>query len=311
MSTWLFTHDSFMRHDTGSGHPESSHRLRAILQRLSEDEFDYLQWRQAPAATREQLLRVHDADYVDEMLELIPQRGLRPIDSDTIVCPDSGEAALHAAGAVCAAVDAVLGGQTRRAFCAVRPPGHHAEPDRAMGFCLFNNVAVAAAHARQVYHLDRIAVVDFDVHHGNGTQTMLAGKNTYLYASSHQSPLFPGTGVGPLPGIRNVCNVVLTAGTASDEFRHMYREQLLPVVEAFGPQLILISAGFDAHRADPLAGLSLSTSDFAWVTRELVAIAERFANGCVVSTLEGGYDLNALAESVAAHVHTLRDTREP
>lgn len=307
MSTWIFTHDSCLRHDTGPGHPESSQRLQAVLERLQQSDFAWLEWQQAPEVTREQLLRVHGAEYVDHLLGSIPPSGLWPLDSDTSLCPESGRAALHATGAVCAAVDAVLAGHARRAFCAVRPPGHHAEPNHAMGFCLFNSVAVAATHAREFYHLDRVAVVDFDVHHGNGTQAMLAGREGFLYASTHEHPLYPGTGGHPPPGTTNVCNVRLSPHSGSDVFRQAYREQLLPALEAFGPQLILVSAGFDAHRADPLSALCLTASDFAWATRELVAIADRFAKGCLVSTLEGGYDLHALAECVAAHVHTLKD----
>jgi len=303
---WIFTHASCILHDTGPGHPESAQRLQAVLERLHRADFQQLQWRQAPAASRTELCYVHDAGYVDRLLAAIPDRGHAYLDPDTCICPHSGEAALHAAGAVVAAVDAVLQGHTSRAFCAVRPPGHHAEPDRAMGFCLFNNVAIGALHARQRYHLDRIAVVDFDVHHGNGTQAMLAGREGFFYASSHEHPLFPGTGDRQLmPGIGNVCNLPLGSFTDSRAFRAHYRNELLPALEAFGPQLILISAGFDAHGDDPLANLSLSTDDYAWVTRELVSIARRFGNGMVVSTLEGGYDLPALAASVAAHVQAL------
>ncbi|MEX0730436.1 MAG: histone deacetylase family protein [Aquisalimonadaceae bacterium] len=305
MTTWLYTHESCLLHDTGPGHPECSQRLQAVLDRLRGSEFDYLQWQQAPEVTREQLLRVHEAEYVDSILAAIPSTGLRALDGDTFICPESGNAALHAAGAVCAAVDAVIAGDTRRAFCAVRPPGHHAEADQAMGFCLFNNVAVAAVHAREAYHLDRVAVVDFDVHHGNGTQAMLEGRRGFMYASTHEHPLFPGTGTRPRPGITNVCNIPLASFCDSETFRDHYRQELLPALEAFGPQMIFISAGFDAHQADPLASLSLTSSDFAWATRELVSIAERFANGWVISTLEGGYNLRALAESAAAHVHAL------
>jgi acetoin utilization deacetylase AcuC-like enzyme len=201
----------------------------------------------------------------------------------------------------------VMKGEARRAFCAVRPPGHHAEPDQAMGFCLFNNVAIGAAHAMAQYHLDRVAIIDFDVHHGNGTEAMLRGRRGYLYASSHEHPLYPGTGSGPLPGVDNIINVPLGRMTDSLEFRDRFREDLLPAVRAFGPQLIFISAGFDAHANDPLANLNLEAEDFAWATTELLDIADRFANGNVISTLEGGYDLPALAESTAAHVRALMD----
>ncbi|WP_282571396.1 histone deacetylase family protein [Methylonatrum kenyense] len=303
----LLTHESCLRHDTGPGHPESPERLRAILQRLNTDEFDFLDWHEAPRVERQQLLQVHDARYVDAVLDSIPEDGLSALDSDTWISPHSGEAALRAAGAVCAAVDAVMAGETRRAFCAVRPPGHHAEPDHAMGFCLFNNVAVAAAHARNRYHLDRIAVVDFDVHHGNGTQTMLAGDRHFLYVSSHEHPLFPGTGINLPPGINNILNSPVTANAGPGELRRLYESELLPAIRRFGPQLVLISAGFDAHASDPLANLNLRAEDFGWLTRELVAIANQFANGGVIATLEGGYDVAALAESVAAHLHALAE----
>lgn len=301
----LLTHESCLRHDTGSGHPESSERLRSVLERLNQDDFDFLDWREAPAVEREQLLRVHDARYIDAVLDSIPTDGLSALDTDTWVSPDSGNAALHAAGAVCAAVDAVMAGETRRAFCAVRPPGHHAEPDQAMGFCLFNNVAVAAAHARDVHHLDRIVVVDFDVHHGNGTQTMLAGDRHFLYVSSHEHPLFPGTGGATPPTVSNILNRPLPANSGPEDLRTLYETELLPAIRRYGPQLVMISAGFDAHASDPLANLNLGAGDFAWLTGELVAIANRFANGAVIATLEGGYDVAALTESVAAHVHAL------
>lgn len=307
MSVMLLTHESCLRHDTGPGHPESPERLRAILERLNGDEFDYLDWREAPRVERQQLLQVHDARYVDAVLDSIPQDGLSALDGDTWISPDSGEAALRAAGAVCAAVDAVMAGETRRVFCAVRPPGHHAEPDQAMGFCLFNNVAVAAAHARDRHHLDRIAVVDFDVHHGNGTQTMLAGDRHFLYVSSHEHPLFPGTGTSTPPRVNNIVNRPVAANSGPNELRSLYETELLPAIRRFGPQLVLISAGFDAHASDPLANLNLRTEDFAWLTRELVAIANQFANGAVIATLEGGYDVPALTDSVAAHVHALAE----
>ncbi|MCP1675156.1 acetoin utilization deacetylase AcuC-like enzyme [Natronocella acetinitrilica] len=307
MTTLLFTHESCLQHDTGRGHPESPDRLRVVLDRLRQSEFHALEWREAPRATLEQIRRMHDATYVDAVLARIPKQGLTPLDGDTVVSPQSGEAALRAAGATCAAVDAVMKGEARRAFCAVRPPGHHAEPDQAMGFCLFNNVAIGAAHAMAQYHLDRVAIIDFDVHHGNGTEAMLRGRRGYLYASSHEHPLYPGTGSGPLPGVDNIINVPLGRMTDSLEFRDRFREDLLPAVRAFGPQLIFISAGFDAHANDPLANLNLEAEDFAWATTELLDIADRFANGNVISTLEGGYDLPALAESTAAHVRALMD----
>ncbi|WP_290648019.1 histone deacetylase family protein [Aquisalimonas sp.] len=305
MHTWIITHDSCLRHDTGAGHPESPKRLEAVLARLREPDFAGLHWKEAPRAQREQLVRVHDATYVDNVLRAIPSRGFDALDGDTVICPDSGEAALRAAGAVCAAVDMVMAGEATRIFCAVRPPGHHAEPDHAMGFCLFNNVAVAAAHARAVHHIERVAVVDFDVHHGNGTQTMFAGQRGLYYASTHEFPLFPGTGRGPVPGAPNILNVPLPPMTGSQEFRDAFRDRVIPGLRAFGPELTFISAGFDAHHADPLATMELDEQDLTWATREIAAVANRFGHGWLISTLEGGYNLRVLAECVAAHVTAL------
>ena len=308
MQTWIMTHDSCLRHDTGPGHPESAQRLETVLARLREPQFADLHWEEAPRASRDDLIRVHDAAYVDQTLDAVPAQGSRHLDGDTIVCPDSGEAALRAAGGVCAAVDAVLAGKTKRVFCAVRPPGHHAEPDQAMGFCLFNNVAVAAAYARAVHHLERVAVVDFDVHHGNGTQTMFAGRRGLYYASTHEHPLFPGTGRGPIAGAPNILNVPLPAMTGSAEFRDAFREHVIPGLRAFGPELTFISAGFDAHYADPLANMELTEEDLVWATREIAAVADRFGHGWLISTLEGGYNLRALGTCVAAHVQALGET---
>ncbi|MFV8834554.1 histone deacetylase family protein [Aquisalimonas sp.] len=305
MQTWIITHESCTQHDTGPGHPESAQRLEAVLTRLRQSPFETLTWAEAPRAEREQLLRVHDAGYVDRTFAAIPSRGYDALDGDTVICPASGEAALRAAGAVCAAVDRVMAGDARRVFCAVRPPGHHAEPDHAMGFCLFNNVAVAATYAQAAHHLERVAVVDIDVHHGNGTQTMFAGRRGLFYASTHEHPLFPGTGRGPIPGAPNIHNVPLPPMTDSDTFRDAFRQDVIPALRAFGPELVFISAGFDAHRADPLANMELDERDLAWATREIVEVANRFSNGWVISTLEGGYNLRALADGVAAHILAL------
>jgi acetoin utilization deacetylase AcuC-like enzyme len=234
------------------------------------------------------------------------ENGYVRIDADTFMSAGSAEAALRAAGAVIAAVDAVMGGEFRNAFCAVRPPGHHAERDRAMGFCLFNNVAAGALHARAAYGIKRIAVLDFDVHHGNGTQDIFFDDPDLFYASSHQMPLYPGTGFENERGASgNIANRPLPPGSGSAEFQTIWRDGLLPAVEAFGPEFILISAGFDAHRADPLANLNLTAEDFAWITRQVCSIASRLCDGRVVSTLEGGYELDALADSAAAHVRAL------
>ncbi|HLT78958.1 MAG TPA: histone deacetylase family protein [Ferrovibrio sp.] len=306
MVTGLFSHSACFAHDTGEGHPECAERLRAVLAALEAEDFAYLDRREAPRATAEQLSRVHPGDFVERMLQAIPESGLRYVDGDTIVSPGSGEAALRAAGAVCAAIDAVMAGELRNAFCAVRPPGHHAEPAQAMGFCLFNNVAVGALHARDRWKLRRIAVVDFDVHHGNGTQAVFEADADLFYASTHQFPLYPGTGARHENGVAgNVVNLPLRPFAGSAEFREAVENILLPRLEAFAPELLLISAGFDAHRADPLAQLQLTDDDYHWVTEQLLAVARKTAQGRVVSALEGGYALSALASASAAHVRAL------
>ncbi len=303
--TALITHPACLTHDTGAGHPECIDRLRAVLAALQAPEFSGLQRMVAPLAERTAIARVHSADYVDAVLAAIPASGHDMLDGDTIVSPGSGEAALRAAGAMIAGIDAVAAGQVANAFCAVRPPGHHAEAARAMGFCLFNNIAVGAAHARAVHGWRRVAVVDFDVHHGNGTQHMFEADPDFFFASTHQMPLYPGTGAMREKGCGNICNAPLPPGAGSAAFRAAMRDIVLPAVDAFGPDLLLVSAGFDAHRADPLANLEFETEDFAWATRELMDLAGRRCQGRLVSTLEGGYDLEALAESAAAHVAAL------
>jgi acetoin utilization deacetylase AcuC-like enzyme len=305
MTTRLYTHAACLGHDMGPGHPERPARLQAIMAALEAEPFQYLERAEAPLATVEQLFRVHPQRYVQSILQSVPAAGLFALDPDTTLSPGSGEAALRAAGAVCAAVDAVAAGEIANAFCAVRPPGHHAEPGTAMGFCLFNNVAVGALQARAVHGLRRVAVVDFDVHHGNGTQAMFEGDSEAFYASTHQMPLYPGTGAASETGLGNICNAPLPPYAGSEEFRAAMESRILPALDRFRPDFLLISAGFDAHRADPLANLELVEEDFVWVTDRLMAIADRHAGGRVVSTLEGGYDLDALAASAAAHVLAL------
>jgi acetoin utilization deacetylase AcuC-like enzyme len=300
----VYTHPACLAHATGPGHAERPERLRAVLNALEAAHPD-LDWQQAPRASRGQLLRAHDERLLAAVLESDPQ-GLLQLDPDTVLSPHSAEAALHAAGAGVAAVDAVLAGRTRRAFCAVRPPGHHATADTAMGFCLFNNIAVAARHAVDRHGLERVAIVDFDVHHGNGTQAIFEQEPRVLYASSHQWPLYPESGARSETGCGNVFNAPLPKGSGGEAFRAAWRDELLPAVDAFKPQLLLVSAGFDGHRRDPLAGLLLESADFAWLTRELAALADRHADGRLVSMLEGGYDLEALAECSVAHVDILR-----
>jgi acetoin utilization deacetylase AcuC-like enzyme len=305
MTTLLYTHPTCLEHDPGAYHPESPARLRAVLDALDKDEFSGLERREAPAAATDDIARVHPRRFIEAMLAAVPASGHAGIDADTVLSPQSGRAALHAAGAVVAAVDAVVAGEADNAFCAVRPPGHHAEPGRAMGFCLFNNVAVGALRAREAHGLDRVAVIDFDVHHGNGTQARFWDDPSLFYASTHQSPLYPGSGSRRETGVGNIVNVPLPPMAGSAEFRLAFSDEILPALEAFRPAMILISAGFDAHRRDPLAQLMLDDADYAWVTAELLAVARRHGAGRVVSTLEGGYDLTALGTSTAAHVRAL------
>jgi len=305
MTTALYTHAAFLQHDTGPGHPERIQRLAAVLQAVKDEAFDDVVWREAPLAEIEQIARVHDEDYVRHALASVPQSGFVQLDGDTVMSPGSGEAALRAAGAVTAAVGAVIRGEFKNAFCAVRPPGHHAERDTAMGFCIFNNIAVGAAEARAVHGLARVAVMDFDVHHGNGTQHMFDHDPGLFFASTHQMPLYPGTGARGERGVGNIVNAPLPPGAGSDAFRTAMEKIVLPAIERFQPDMILISAGFDAHRRDPLAALEFEAEDYHWATAQLCALAESCCSGRVVSTLEGGYDLQALGESAAAHLAAL------
>jgi acetoin utilization deacetylase AcuC-like enzyme len=302
----LYTHASCLAHDPGAGHPEAPARLRAVLEALDQDRFAGLDRIEAPAATREQLLRVHSSEHVDAIFAAAPRSGSLRIDADTVMSTASLDAALRAAGAVCAAVDAALQRGQPRAFCAVRPPGHHATQAQAMGFCLFNSIAVGAAQAL-AQGLERVAIVDFDVHHGNGSQDIFAAEPRVMYASTHEMPLYPGTGARRETGVGNIVNEPLPSGGGSGEFRAAYRERVLPALDAFRPQLLLISAGFDAHQLDPLANLNLDAADYAWVTQELVGLACRHGQGRVVSSLEGGYSLTALRQSVQAHVAALME----
>ncbi len=305
MTTAFFTHAACLEHDTGPGHPERKQRLEAVLLALGEPEFAALDRREAPRAELEQIARVHDRAYVEHLLAKVPDRGWAALDGDTAISAGSGEAALRAAGAMVAAVDLVMTNGVANAFCGVRPPGHHAESDMAMGFCLFNNIAIGAAHACAVHGLKRVAIVDFDVHHGNGTQHIFEHDAQIFYASTHQMPLYPGTGARSEHGVGNVCNAPLPAFAGGNEFREVYEEIVLPAIDRFAPELLLISAGFDAHSSDPLASLELEAEDFGWVTERLAELAATHCRGRLVSTLEGGYDLGALAECSAAHVAAL------
>ncbi len=301
MQAW--THPACLAHDTGPGHAERPERLRAVLDAL-QAAFPTLDWHQAPRASRGQLLRVHTPELIATVLDTQPKARVH-LDPDTVLSPASAEAALRAAGAAVAATDAVLQGDATRAFCAVRPPGHHATGEVAMGFCLFNSAAVAAAHAIEHGKLERVAIIDFDVHHGNGTQAIFERDPRVLYLSSHQSPLYPDTGYVEERGEGNIFNAPLPPGSGGEGFRAAWRERLLPALEDFRPQLVIVSAGFDAHWRDPLAQLQLQADDYAWLTVELAAIAGRHAGGRMVSMLEGGYDLQALAECSVAHVAAL------
>ncbi|WP_127562485.1 histone deacetylase family protein [Nioella ostreopsis] len=306
--TLLFTNDAGLRHQMPHGHPEQIARLEHVIRALSAPEFAALDRREAPIASEADLLLAHPESQVTAIREAAPEDGLIALDPDTSMSPGTWEAALRGVGGCLAAVDAVLAGEAKNAFVATRPPGHHAEKTRAMGFCLFGNVAIAAKHALDRHGLSRVAIVDFDVHHGNGTQDLLWDEPRTLFISSHQMPLYPGSGAAHERGAHgNIINAPLSPGTDGATMRSVYSSRLLQRVREYEPELILISAGFDAHEDDPLANLNWTTEDFAWLTRELCKVAEETCGGRVVSSLEGGYNLDALADSVAAHVTELMD----
>lgn len=307
MAVALFTHPACLDHDTGPYHPERPDRLRRVLEKLEHPDFVSLLREEAPEATREQLELVHPPEYVDAILSIAPPPGeFVYLDGDTLMSPGSRLGILRAIGAGIAAVDCVMEGWASAAFAAVRPPGHHAERARAMGFCLFAGAAIAAYHARKRWGLKRVAVVDFDVHHGNGTQHILESDADMFYASSHQYPCYPGTGAASERGVAdNVVNLPLRPGSGSEQFRQAWEGIAIPRLDAFAPELLIISAGFDAHRADPLADIRLQTEDFGWITDRLMEVADRRCGGKIVSILEGGYDLEALAASAALHVRRL------
>ncbi len=306
MTTAFITHRDCLQHDMGAHHPECPERLSAINDRMIASGLDvFLDHYDAPLAGMEHLLRAHPRPYIEMIEQTSPQQGIAHVDPDTAMSPGTWNAALRAAGAGVLATDLVMQGKATNVFCAVRPPGHHAERSKAMGFCFFNNIAVAALHAIEAWNLQRVAIVDFDVHHGNGTEHIFAGNDKVLMVGSFQHPFYPYCGtVNPAA---NMLNVPLPAGTRGDAFRAMVSEQWLPRLRAFAPELIYISAGFDAHYEDDMASLGLVEADYAWVTQELRGVAGETAQGRMVSMLEGGYALSALARSVCAHVKALAD----
>lgn len=305
MGTLVFSHEDFARHVTPPGHPEQVARLMAVRRGLEPLP---VQWRAPPLADDAEVLRCHPAAYLAKVRRAVPEEGWVALDGDTMLSPGSLDAALRAVGGICAAVDSVMAGEAANAFVAGRPPGHHAETATAMGFCLFGTVAIAAKRLVDHHGLSRVAVVDFDVHHGNGTQDLLWDEARVMFASTHQMPLYPGTGSAGERGAHGqIVNHPLRGGSGSAAMRAAYDGVILPALEAFAPEFILISAGFDAHEADPLAGLEWQAEDYAWLTRRLCDLAGRHAFGRIVSTLEGGYDLAALQASVAAHVAVLEE----
>jgi acetoin utilization deacetylase AcuC-like enzyme len=306
MTTLYVCHPAALDHKTPLGHPERADRIRAVERNLEQERFSALVREQAPMGEAEAIARAHPDHYIASLRDAAPREGLVRIDADTVMSPGTYEAALRGAGGAVLAVEEVMSGHVQNAFVAMRPPGHHAERTRAMGFCFFNNAAVAARHAQAKYGAERVAIIDWDVHHGNGTQDIFWRDPSVLYASTHEMPLYPGTGALSERGeFDTIVNAPLSAGDGSDIFREAFETAILPRVDGFGPDLIVISAGFDAHWRDPLASLNLSEADFAWATKRLMEIAERRCSGRIVSVLEGGYDLEGLARSAAAHVDAL------
>jgi acetoin utilization deacetylase AcuC-like enzyme len=310
MPTLFVTHPACLDHLTPLGHPERPDRLRAIEQALAGEAFAGLTRAQAPSAPVDTIALCHPMEHIERIRAATPQQGMVRIDADTSLSPGSFEAALRGAGGALHAVDEVIAGRADNAFVAVRPPGHHAETTRAMGFCVFNNAAIAARHAQDHHGLERIAIVDFDVHHGNGSQEIFWADPTVMYCSTHEMPLYPGTGAPDERGEHDtVVNAPLRAGDGGKEFRAAMEGVILPRLQAFGPDLIVISAGFDAHMRDPLANLNFKEADFGWATRRIMEVADATAQGRIVSVLEGGYDLEGLAQSAAAHVAALMARR--
>jgi acetoin utilization deacetylase AcuC-like enzyme len=306
MTTLLVTHPAGLNHLTPAGHPERPDRLRAIDKALEAERFQTLAREQAPMASLDLVTLCHPIDYVEEIRSANPSEGMVRLDADTSMSPGTFEAVLRAVGGAAMAADEVMAGTANNAFCAMRPPGHHAETARPMGFCFFNTAAITARHVQRNHGLERVAVVDFDVHHGNGTQEIFWSDPTVLYCSTHEMPLYPGTGAASDRGQHGtIVNAPLRAGDGSDKFREAFETVILPRLATFAPDFIVVSAGFDAHMRDPLANLNLLEPDYAWVTRKLMETADTSARGRIVSVLEGGYDLQGLSGSVAAHVGAL------
>lgn len=309
MTTLLISHPAYLNHLTPSGHPERPDRLRVVEQVLEAERFQPLAREQAPTAPLETIALCHPMEYVEMIRDNVPEDGLVRLDADTTMSPGSFEAALRAAGGATLAVDEVMNQKASNAFLAARPPGHHAETTRPMGFCIFNHAAIAARYAQKRFGLDHVAVVDFDVHHGNGTQEIFWADKSVMYCSTHEMPLYPGTGSTSERGEHNnIVNAPLRAGDGGVQFRQAFESIILPQLREFKPEFMLISAGFDAHTRDPLANLNLVEADYTWVTQKLMEVADASAQGRIVSVLEGGYDLEGLSGSVAAHVTALMRT---